>query len=422
MSWTDRDEMSRQASRGGRFTLLLAWGTGLAALFLITLLIASQLYSPVGVALRTALVMPDMFAFQPYRPIVPVSRDPVVSEVVIPDRPLTAILYSPGGAPPHGALVLTLGVHPVPPDDPSVVRLADGLARAGVAVLVVQSDDLVADRILPIEVDNLVAAFKFAQQHPDIDSKRVGMFGFSAGASLAALAVADERIRDDVVLLGWFGGFADISDMIVAITTRSYVPLEPGDVQRDPPRIVSLRPAGERQEWQPDQLSQYIFVKQLIDALPETSDRERLTNIFVPVPGVPIDPRTLPGQPPPELSPGGKSVYRLLVTSDVPQVEKSIEELPSEIKRQFASLSPIEAIDGIRAPTFIMHDQSDHLVPFSQSVKFAAALPPTTPAHLTIFNLFEHVRPTRALSPFDFAGDVYRLYRAIYQIILLIEE
>ena len=72
--------------------------------------------------------------------------------------------------------------------------LAGALAlvmRTQLAVLRVQSPDLSAGRIVPREVDLLVAAFETLRAHPRVDPTRIGLAGFSVGGSLSTVAAAD---------------------------------------------------------------------------------------------------------------------------------------------------------------------------------------------------------------------------------------
>jgi hypothetical protein len=175
----------------------------------------------------TLLLLPELFNAPGPRPLVLVSGTPGVSELRIGGA--SADLYAPAGAAPHGGLVVTAGVHPVDKRDPVLARLAEGLARVGLAVLVVQSDSLMADRIEPDEPRNLVMAFERLRVEPGVDQSRIGMLGFSAGASLAFLAASDDAIRDRVRTLVWLGGYYDAEELAAEIAARRYddTPWEP---------------------------------------------------------------------------------------------------------------------------------------------------------------------------------------------------
>lgn len=171
-------------------------------------------------ALLTALLLPELFNAPGPRPLVLVSGAPSVSELRIGGA--SADLYAPAGDAPHGGLVVTAGVHPVDKRDPVLARLAEGLARTGLAVLVVQSDALMADRIEPDEPRNLVLAFERLRAAPGVERGHVGLLGFSAGASLAFLAATDGAIRDQVRTLVWLGGYFDAEELADEIAGRRY--------------------------------------------------------------------------------------------------------------------------------------------------------------------------------------------------------
>jgi len=59
-----------------------------------------------------------------------------------------------------------------------------------------------ADRIKTAVIDTM-RLVDWAQQHPDIDSQRVGLIGFSIGAMVAGMAItADQRVAVGVLVLG----------------------------------------------------------------------------------------------------------------------------------------------------------------------------------------------------------------------------
>ena len=88
--------------------------------------------------------------------------------------------------------------------------------------MIVQSDDPMADRITPDEPETLVAAFERLAADRAVSPRHVGLFGFSAGASLAFLAATDERIADRVRLVGWLGGYADALELTEQVVARRY--------------------------------------------------------------------------------------------------------------------------------------------------------------------------------------------------------
>src|SRR5205823_6171439 len=126
-----------------------------------------------------------------------------------------ADLYDPGTTGPHGAVIIFLGVAPAGRDDPRVIRLGEGLSRIGLVTLVPQSQDLIASKVDPTEIDELVAAFTYHAGRPDVDPGRVGIGGFCIGAGIALDAAEDPRISRQVALVNSFTGFDDLSSYLV---------------------------------------------------------------------------------------------------------------------------------------------------------------------------------------------------------------
>ena len=92
---------------------------------------------------------------------------------------------------PAGAILLVFGVNNLGRNHPAIVRVADALARTGVAVLVPDSRTLLEGRLEVAEIDGVVEAFQTLAARPEVDRERVGIVGFSVGGSLALLAAGD---------------------------------------------------------------------------------------------------------------------------------------------------------------------------------------------------------------------------------------
>jgi pimeloyl-ACP methyl ester carboxylesterase len=343
----------------------------------------------------TALLLPEMLNLGGPRPLVLVSGAPTRRELRIAGA--DADLYRPAGGGEHGAVVLTLGVHPVDKREPVVVRLAEGLARVGLAVLVVQSDALVADRIEPGEPENLVAAFERLAAEPGVAGRRIGLVGFSAGASLAFLAATDPRIADRVRVLTWLGGYDDAVRLVEEVQSASYLD------------------RGRRLPWQPHELSRYVFRKQLVDALPDPDERARLTAAYVADGGRgdPAARAALDG-----LGPEGRRLDELFEARDPDEVARLAGQLPEAVRARLAALSPLRRVGDLRARAYVMVDTADPLVPYVHSRELAAALPPGRLARYVEFEIFEHVQPTKPVPLLTFVTESWKLYRTVAAVVL----
>src|SRR5438105_3314931 len=69
---------------------------------------------------------------------------------------------------------------------------------------------------------NLGLADQHLAAEARVDPRRIGMLGFSAGASLAFLAATDPSIRDELRELVWLGGYYDADELADEIEARRF--------------------------------------------------------------------------------------------------------------------------------------------------------------------------------------------------------
>ena len=341
-------------------------------------------------AVRTLFFLPEMFPNPPLRPLVLISSTPICEEQTLLYADVQAItdLCVPSGPGPYGGLVLTLGVHPLPHDDPFLVRLSDGLARTNLAVLRVASPDLGAGRIVPREIDGLVAAFRELQAQRGVDPRRVGFAGFSVGGALATVAAADPRLRHDVRLVNSFGAYYDAFAVLRAITARR---------QSD----------DGAEQWEPHPWTIHVFAEQIVAALPAGEEQDYLTALLSE-----DDP---PPDPPSTLSPLGAMVQSLLAGEAV-DGDALLAALPEETREAFARLSPATSVANLEAPMYVMHDVGDHLVPYTESRDLVRNLPPGVLQRYAEFHMFEHVYPRDPTQMLGLLPELVELYGHLYAV------
>src|SRR5919112_3348510 len=155
-------------------------------LVLLVLAVLAVAWEPTRVGIQTAALLPNLLDAGP-KPLNLFSEAPVRS--AHPYRPGSdggepelAELWLPAWASserPSGAMLLVLGVNNVGRNHPVVARVADGLARSGVAVLIPDSRTLLEGRLEVAEIDGVVRAFEFLAARAEVDRDRVGIIGFS---------------------------------------------------------------------------------------------------------------------------------------------------------------------------------------------------------------------------------------------------
>jgi hypothetical protein len=368
------------------------------AVLLLTLLGGLTATTAGRTAVRAFFFLPAMFPATPLLPLDLISGSPHCEEITLHYAGVEAPadLCLPPGRGPHGALVLSLGVHPLDRHDPFLAQVTEALVRTDLVVLRPASPDLAAGVIAPREVDGLVAAFQALQARPEVDPTRIGLAGFSVGGALSTVAAADPRIRDQVRLVYTFGAYYDARDVLGAISD--------GRVRAD----------GVDELWTPHPWSVHVFVEQIVYALPAGAERDYLTAALA-------DPE---GAGPPEfpLTALGQMLYALAVEGERVDGAALLAALPPDARETFRRLSPSTVVDDLRAPLYVMHDVGDTLIPYTESRRLVASLPADLPRRYDEFHMFQHVTPRAPGELLGSLGDVAALYQHVDAVFLALAE
>jgi dienelactone hydrolase len=305
---------------------------------------------------------------------------------------MIADIYRPAGAGPFPAMVLMLGVNPLPRTDEQVVTLADGIARTGIVTVVAESGALLNGEIRLEEIDNLVALVNYLAQDPSVDAGRIGFSGFCIGAVLELLAAEDDRVATRISYVNGFSVYAFASDVLRAILTQS------------------MQTAGGTASWTPSALTREVFLRHMIEQLPSYRDRDALRRELVEQ----TTPTSVELQ---TLSPEARHLRDLLRATDAAEVDRLLAELPVTVTQGLARLSPGAGADKIGARLFLMHDRADSYLPVAGARHLADLAEEATPVTYTEFELFEHVVPGKVDDPRVFLGEMAKLYRHIQQVL-----
>ncbi|MDQ4034568.1 MAG: acetylxylan esterase [Chloroflexota bacterium] len=353
-------------------------------LVLLVLVLVAVAWQPSRVAIQTAVMLPNLlgagpqtlnlFSEAPLRLSLPYrTAEPGV-------EPDLAELWLPSWASadrPAGAMLLVFGVNNLGRNHPAIERVADGLARTGVAVLVPDSRTLLEGRLEIGEVDGVVRAFQLLAARPEVDRKRIGIVGFSVGGSLALLAAVDRRIAERISWVNAFGAFADAISYLAAVSAHAY-----------------RGPDGTAVSWTPTPLAREVYLRFLLDQVPDPLDRRQLEAAF----GDAILAADRPA-PNPALrvsleTDAARTIHDLLTAPSLAAAESAIRSLPAGALAFIDAISPVHHLAGMRAQVHLMHETEDHHVPYVESRELATALQRAgvLAAH-TEFRLFDHVQP-----------------------------
>jgi dienelactone hydrolase len=382
---------------------------GIVLLALAVVAVAAVAWEPTRVGIQTAVLLPNLLDAGP-KPLSLFSAEP--QRMAVEYRPGTdgadpelAELWLPAWASPDeraGAMLLVLGVNNVGRNHPVVERVADGLARTGVAVLVPDSRVLLEGRLEVEEVDGVVRAFELLAARPEVDPERVGIVGFSVGGSLALLAAADPRIADDVRWVNAFGAYADARTYLAAVSAHAYRDADGAEVP-----------------WTPSPLARQIYLGFMLDQVSDGADREALDDAL----GTAV---LAAERPPPddELRDSlhdnvARTIHDLLTASSLADAERAIDALPSAGREFIDAISPVQRVDGLRTQVHLMHETEDHHVPFVESRALASVLDEAglLRSH-TEFRLFDHVQPDDV----DLVAAAPELVKLLLHVRTLLEE
>lgn len=377
-------------------------------LVLLIALVALVAWEPTRVALQTAVMLPNLLDAGP-KPLDAFSQEPTRTSVPYRAReggaePDLAELWLPAWASadrPAGAMLLVFGVNNLGRNHPAIVRVADGLARTGVAVLVPDSRTLLEGRLEIGEIDGVVRAFQLLAARPEVDRERLGIVGFSVGGSLALLAAGDPRISGQVRWVNAFGAFADAATYLASVSAHAYA---------DGDRAV---------DWRPTSLALDVYVNFVLSQVADTDDRARLEAAFARPIRAGEKPAADPALRRALESPAGRAVHDLFTARTLAAADAAIARLPSRSLRFIDAISPVRHVGELEADVYLMHETQDHHVPFVESRELASVYGQAgrMRAH-TEFRLFDHVQPDEL----DLAAAAPELWKLLLHVRTLMEE
>ena len=258
------------------------------------------------------------------------------------------------------------GHSPQPLDSPEIVQIASAISRLGVVVGVPDSTGLRNLEITPAEPGHLVDAVLALSQRPEVDSSRVGLAGFSAGASMALIAAADPRISDRLSFLSSFGGYADANRLLVDVATNTTIT------------------DGVSTPWQADPGIRADIASMLLAGELDPSDSTAVDDLFA--------------------------------ATERTTAEAAIASFSPKLKERLSGISPVNFVDGIKAPVYLLHGDPDTAIPVAHVALLADELGDRV-ARLTRFGEFGHGRPGQSgISPDDL-GDIVGLYLYLRDIV-----
>jgi hypothetical protein len=295
--------------------------------------------------------------------VAPGLPQPLRAEITIArgGRTLAADLYRPPR--PRAALLIVHGLSRAGRRHPEIVRLARLISQRGHVVLVPEITGLVQFVLTGEEVDDIGAALRHlaALGHP------TGLVGFSFGAGPALLAAADVP---GVRVVGSFGGYADLRNVITYVTTG----------------VHTFQ--GQRHHQAQEEYNRWKLLALLSGVVASVDDRATLGAIATRRLTNPADDTAALDA---RLGADGRVVLRLALNRDERSVAPLVAALSAGTRRTLERLSPLAVVPRLRGRLLIAHGEADDSIPFTESLRLGEAAGPR--ARVAILRTFHHTGP-----------------------------
>lgn len=326
-------------------------------------------------------------------------------------EPREATLYLPERRGPAPGWVVLHGMTIPGRRHLAMGRFVRSLAASGAAVLV---PDIPSWRALRVDTDGardtLAAGARFLEGRPEVRPGGVGAVGFSFGATQALIAAAEPELRDRVRAVVAFGGYCDLTRMVRCLFTGAhewegvehrldpdpygrwilagnFLPLVPGmeGMARVARHALELAlESGRRGTWAWE--AEYDAYKAEVRATLTPAEREVWDAVAPPS-----------DQPP----------------ADTPFIRKLAAGLAAAIRDHAPGLDPRARLDGLTGRVVLSHGRADRLIPWTETLRLAALLPPAAGRSVTITGLFAHSAHAGWMHPLARAREAARFVRLL---------
>jgi acetyl esterase/lipase len=362
----------------------------LALGFAVALLILAVTNTHVRTGIKSAFFLVEILPDSPVYPGRLVSDEPQRLLIQFPsdERAEGALLFQPPDRTCHAAIVMVIGLGPEY-DDRHLDRLARAFARNGIIVVIPIIDSMVDYRLDGDEHRIAVSAYRYLARRADVHPERIGMFGISVGGAVVVNAAQQPETRENLAMVHSLGGYFDATRVLTQMSVQAF--------EID----------GEWAAWEPSSTTYRATRNSLVPLMP-SEDRGVLWDLFSP------DAHEVPEDIQPEDS---LALARLLTNREPSRAFELADSLPEDLVEFLAGISPSTGIDHLQTDVLLLHDQNDHVLPYSESIAFADALSERDHDNvaLTILEQFHHVRPDEESTAREQLADGWLLYRHIYR-------
>ncbi len=333
-----------------------------------------------------------------------------------------ADLYCEAAPAPGARLLLVHGLVDAGKDDARLRVLGQAFARHRFLVMVPDLPGMRALRVGPGDIEEVRAAIQALGRidacpagiageiaptpaaegtAPASRALPTGVVGFSYSSGPVLLALdRPGRLADFAVL---FGGYYDLEDVILFLTTGRY------------------RDAGAERDGEALPEGRWILLGANAQALASPADRTALEAIS----------RRRRARPEADISdltatlgPEARAALDLLSNTDPARFAALAARLDPSLHRVLAALSPSRSLSRpLDVDLYLLHGRSDAIVPFTQSLRLQAGVRTSGTVRLAILGGFRHARPDGPAGPLGpraalrYPADSWRLLGILEEIL-----
>lgn len=323
-----------------------------------------------------------------------------------PHGPTPATRYRPAGARPGPGWVLLHGITRTGRQHVSLVHLARSIAASGATVLVPEVPDWVALRLAPHRTLGAVQAGVEAMEADPRVVGPPGLMGFSFGGPQALRVSGDPSLAGRLACVAAFGGYGEMERSLEFLLTGTH--------EWD----------GRRYQVRPDPYGRWVAAANYLTHVPGYRDAEPVARALWELaayagdhfieswdPGM----DALKAELEASLAPEWRELFSFFAPAaarDPLPRSPSTEEWTRRLASAGLSVDPLlDLPETIRVPipTFLVHGRSDHLIPFSETLRTARRVqaPRLT---VTVTGLFAHsTGDPRPHGPAGWTREVWRL-------------
>lgn len=298
------------------------------------------------------------------------------------------------------------------PRHTSLQRFASALAAAGNVVLVPEISEWMQLHVRPALTPSIInGAVHALAARGDVDASRIGVFGFSFGATQALIAATEKTLADRVRTLVAWGGYAQIENLVHFGFT--------GEHEID----------GRREHILPDPYARWIFganyltsiseyrhLTSVSDALYQLAREAGRSGVYA---GDPYHDH-LKRQLAESLHGEERRVYELFAPTGAYDMTAA-RELGDKLARAVVTADPLmdpqPFVPHVRVPTVIAHGRDDRLIPYTESIRLKRSMPAAMLEGFTITSLFSHSGGTQSgLGPVGLARESQKFLSVLNRI------